>query len=328
MNWPILLWSITGFVGLAGSAVCSGIETGLYRVGRLRLNARAAATPPVHAARVLQHELERPDRALTALLIANNSFNYLGSLGVAGLLAFSGLPDWAIIVLQALVLTPMLLVFAESLPKEIFRQNADRLAERTAWVLATIRTVATLSLILPLVLLIARGVARLCRVPRERAFASPRERVAGLLKHAGAEGAFSGVQSTLADRALAFGAATVSQEMVPWTAVHKIPADAPRQRMLAVFARARRARYPVVDQSGRVLGVVDQLQAHLRPDATPRRLLTDVPRLSPTDSVHEALVTIRAAGAHLAIVERHGRPVGLVTPKDLFEPLVGEIESW
>ncbi len=328
MTWPLLIWASIALVGIAGSAVCSGIETGLYRVGRLRLSARAAARPPIRAARRLQRELDHPDRALTALLIANNAFNYMGSLGIAGLLTLTGLSETVIILLQALVLTPVLLVFAESLPKEVFRQNADRLAERSAWILTTLRVAATFTLVLPLVLVVARAVARLCGVSRERAFASPRERVASLLKRASAEGAFSGVQSTLADRALAFGAATVAQEMVPWPAVHKLPAHATGAQMAALFARAKRTRYPVTDDAGRVVGVLDQLRVHLEPDAPLRDLITDVPRIAPTDSVHEALVTIRAARARLAVVEHHGRPVGLVTPKDLFEPLVGEIQSW
>ncbi|MEZ6243563.1 MAG: CBS domain-containing protein [Phycisphaerales bacterium] len=177
-------------------------------------------------------------------------------------------------------------------------------------------------------LTVVRGVARLCGIPRQRALDAPRERVASMLKSASAEGAFSGVQSSLADRALAFGAATVALEMVPWSAVHKIHADTPRHRLPPLFSRAKRARYPVVDASGRVLGVLDQLDAHLDPAAAVRDLITAVPRLAPTDLVHEALITIRAARARLAVVERHGRPVGLVTPKDLFEPLVGELESW
>jgi len=328
VNWTLALWIATSLVGVAGSAACSGIETGIYRVGRLRLNARAAARPPIHAARALQRELDHPDRTLTALLVCNNAFNYLGSLGVAGLLTLASLSESAIIVLQALVLTPLLLVFAESLPKEVFRQNADRLAERAVWVLVALRLAATISLALPIVLAIARGVARLLGVSRQRALASPRERVATMLKSASAEGAFSGVQSNLADRALAFGAATVALEMVPWTAVHKIPADIPRDRLAPLLARTPHARYPVVDATGRVLGVLDQLDAHLRPGVGVRALIQDVPRVSPADSAHEALITIRAARARLAIVERHGRPVGMVTPKDLFEPLVGELESW
>ena len=53
-----------------------------------------------------------------------------------------------------------------------------------------------------------------------------------------------------------------------------------------------------------------------------------MPGLGPEVSAREALARIRSQGARLAIVERDGRPIGVVSPKDLFEPLMGELQAW
>lgn len=70
------------------------------------------------------------------------------------------------------------------------------------------------------------------------------------------------------------------------------------------------------------------MDVFLRPRASVRELMTPVRRLDPGMSVQDALSVMRGEGAALAIVERGGRPLGVVTVKDLVEPLIGDIREW
>jgi len=274
------------------------------------------------------NELRRPDRALTSLLIGNNVCNYLGSLGVVGLLTLAKLNELEIIVLQAVVLTPVLLVFAESLPKEIFRIDADRLSERFAPALTALRLLATVTLVLPLVMLVTGAVTRLFGAPGVGALSSARERIVTMIKQ-GAQGtSISDEQATLIDRALAFGRARVDREMIPWSGVHRIGAYESRRTLDALLTRSGHARYPVLDRSGKVIGVLIRVEASLNPDASVRSLVRPVTRIGPNLSAREALAKLRSLGGRLAVVERDGRPIGVVSPKDLFEPLMGELQAW
>ncbi len=328
MIGEMVIWILLVLVGVGGSAIWSGMETGLYRASRIRAAARASAASPSARSRMLMNELRHPDRALTTLLIGNNICNYLGSLGVVGLLTLAHLNEIEIIALQAVVLTPFLLVFAETLPKEIFRVQADRMSERFAPALTGLRWITTLTLILPLVFWVTRVVTRLFGAPGVGVLASARERIVAMIKQGAHGGGISDEQATLIDRALAFGRARVDQEMIPWSGVRRIAHDAPRARLDELLARSGHARYPVIDRGGRVVGLLVRVDASLAPEAEVRALVRPIPRLKPNLSAREALGLLRSSGGKMAVVEREGRPIGVVSPKDLFEPLMGELQAW
>jgi len=326
-------WGAVALVGFGGSALCSGLETGVYRVSRVKLAVRAAeAGSGVRADRgagALARELERPDRVLASLLIGNNLSNYAGSVGVTALLGMLGLSEIAVIALSALVLTPTLLIFAESLPKEVFRLSSDRLTPRLVPLLVWGRRVLTACGALPLVVGFARLVSRLIGVdPSASVSASPRERVAALLQESAGEGGLTEAQSTLADRALRMGRLTVAEEMVPWRRVRTIPSGLERGALLARLVGSAFSRAPVVDRRGRVVGVLRHLDVLCRPDAPDRELLLQPARLTGEEPLRLALLRTVESPARCAIIERDGLPIGFVTPKDLIEPLTGELPAW
>ena len=84
----------------------------------------------------------------------------------------------------------------------------------------------------------------------------------------------------------------------------------------------------VTDRGGRVVGVLWRVEASLNPEGEVRSLVRPVTRLKPGLSAREALGGLRSDGGRMGIVERDGRPIGVVSPKDLFEPLMGELQAW
>ena len=105
-----------------------------------------------------------------------------------------------------------------------------------------------------------------------------------------------------------------------------------REAAARVFRHAF-SRYPVFQASTRkVVGLVlsrDILQAMTEgkdqdPVSTICRPILKVPAEMRSDRL---LVRFRDAHLHLAMVQDHGRPVGLVTLEDVLEELVGEIED-
>lgn len=326
-----IAWTLVGAAGLAGSFICSGLETGFYSMNRVRLDVRAARIPPDRAARFLKDGVEHPDRIITTLLIGNNVFGYLAALAAAALLEGRGHEGASLIIIDMLVLTPLLLIFCEALPKEMFRVEADRLTYRFAWALSLMRRTFAAVGLLPLVVGTARAVAR--RAARragahadESALpAEPRRRIEALLKEGAAQGTLSASQATLVERALAMRGATVADEMVPWHRVQLLPLDIERGRLVAFLTREAHAHYPVIDRRGRVVGVLWQPSVFLDPTLPLGELLREPARLPPALPVLEAIALVRASSARVGIIERGGRPLGMVTEKDLVEPLTGEI---
>ncbi|TVQ31053.1 MAG: DUF21 domain-containing protein [Phycisphaeraceae bacterium] len=326
-----IFWLGVTLLGLFLSALFSGMETGVYCVNRVRLIVRAAGAgghAPDWSANLLRRELDRPDRILATLLIGNNGANYLGSLGITALLSGAGHGDWAIVAINAAILTPLLFIFGETLPKDLFRAEADRLSPRLAPALVAVRWLATITLMLPLVRGFAAIVTRLLGGEGEAALRTAREKIGALLKEGVRHGVLTESQTALLDRAFTLRDLRVRDRMTPWRQVAWIGADWPRERIENALRSRPFSRWPVVDGHGKIVGVLESLRLWTAPNAKPRSLIKPPTRLKPTDSVRTALLKMREARTRTAIVEENGRPVGIVSIKDLVEPLTGPLVAW
>lgn len=327
MTWiEALPWVGVALVGAAGSWFCSGMETGLYSLNRVRLDIRRAHE---RRARVLSKEMDRLPAAIATLLIWNNIFNYLQTRGLSSILEGAGLSAGAIIAINAAILTPVLLVVCESLPKETFRIHAERWVYAFSGVLRVLRVAATVTLALPAISLIGAAVSRMLRSSGEAVLPmEPRRRIAALLQEGAAQGALSASQATLVERALSMRDATVGDEMVPWARVRTVRMDWDRTRLLDFLSRQPHSHLPVVDAKGQCVGVLWQVSVFLKPDAPWNSLLAPATIIPAEASLIEGMRMLREDAAGLGLVRHDARIVGVVTPKDLIEPLTGELASW
>jgi len=302
-------------VGIGGSALCSGLETGFYTVNRIRLRLRIGKGDA--RAKAVQTELRQPDRLLTALLIWNNAFNYLGSLGLTTILLGLALAEGWVIALQALVLTPLLLVFGESLPKELFRMRADDLPFRLVWLVRVMRIVSfpLLWLVLRFAQLVARSVGADARTVGDR-----RHRIASLLKEGVLHGAISPIQASLIDDAMELARTPVGTLGVPFARLAVVAAESNEAQMMAAARRAGNEPVVVMHGRGRVAALVDPLEIAIGSPALtePLRIDTDV-------GARDALATLAERGLRSAVLTRAGRDVGIITTRRIVRPLLRSI---
>lgn len=324
----IVLWAVLAALGIGASAMWSGLETATYVVGRARLEARAGGPRPDRRARLLRAELEKPERVLAGLLILNNTSNYVGVLAIARLLEMTGLPTWQVSVINAALLTPTLFIFAETLPKEYARVTAEHSAYALAPLLRAIRVLLTALLVLPVVVGVARLMRRLTPGGQEHAPLDPRERMVWLVREAVGQGIVSQTQADLVRRAVAFRDTPLRSEMTPWARVARLREDSSPALARKIASATPYSRLPVVDRQGQVVGVVHVIDLFLDERATPRSLMTPVVRIDAGVEARESLRILRSKGEHMAIVTHHERPIGLVTMKDLVEPVTGELLAW
>jgi len=322
----ILYLAIT-LVGICFSALFSGMETGIYTINRVRLSVRAGRKEA--AALRLSKEIQHSNRLLATLLVGNNLANYAGSYGIAAILATLGYGEWAVVALNAIVLTPMLFVFGETLPKDLFRTHTDVWTYRLIRFLVFLRRVFTFTLLVPLV----QGVGALASRALGEAGQTPvaaRQRMSQLIREGVGAGVLSEAQMTLADRALAMRHRRLAGEMVPWRHVVKLPLDASPSEREALIRRINYTRLPVVDRRGEVAGVLSTIDAVVDRDKPTRDLMYEPFRLPTNLPVASALKEMRAAKRNMAIAfnPATGRTVGIVTLKDLVEPLTGELAAW
>lgn len=319
----LIIAILVTFTGLGLSALFSGLETGMYTLNRVRLAVRAGSGD--RAAQLLRSELTNSNRLLSTLLISNNMANYMGSYGVAMLLAGFGLTVGQTVIVNAAILVPVLFVFGETLPKDLFRTHTDAWSYQWAWFLRGCRFILTWTGLLPIVQLFSAALARLLHTESTTATAA-RQRISTLIKEGVGAGVLTEMQTTLVDRALALRDLRVASVMQPWQHVETLNAERhPGDRLRRLQFHVPR-RLPVVGARGNVIGIVDILDVVLDPDRPLRELAQPTITLRANSTLPDALRALRAAKRNVAIVTdaRTSAPIGLVTTKDLVQPLTGE----
>jgi len=313
-------------LGLAGSALYSGLETGVYSLNRVRLEVLSHQKDK--AASLLDRLVTRPTSLLSTLLIGNNLTNYMGTAGLTVLLERHWqMQDWQIIVTNMLIVAPILFVFGETLPKDLFSAYSDKLMYRLVRILDVSRIVFTVTGLVPLIGIFHSLMSRLFGIEPQRV-PHPRRQVELLFKEGVGRGLLSDEQSAIIERVLSLAGRTVADEMVPWSKVNKIhPQDSPK--VLWDYARnTERSRFPVVDITGKVLGVVSLYKAlRYEESACPpiSELIEPVTTIDASTPLRDGLSNLQTQGAALAVVTRNKIPVGVVTAKDLVEPVTGEL---
>ncbi len=321
-------------LGMFGSALFSGLETASYTLSRLRLFIRASANDP--RAQIIRHETENMPRLISSLLIGNNIANYLLSFAVTAILSqILMLSEFTSIALQALILTPFLFLFVETLPKEFFRSRADRIIYPLAPLLRIIRIIFTALGLLPLIQLTNRFILRLAKNPDDnQQFLSARARMATQLHEGVGQGIISTHQIDIVERSLNARNLTVNQIMTPWQLTKKLSTQTTHHDIQNQQNELPHSRYPVIqDSTGNIQGIVTLLDALLETadennaTTTIEKAIHPVTYLNETDTVPNALNTLRQSGAWLAIIGTPQKPQGIVTRKDLLDPLLGSIAA-
>ncbi|MBI5435434.1 MAG: DUF21 domain-containing protein [Planctomycetes bacterium] len=306
------------------SAVLSGAETGLYALSRTRVEAEARAG--ARSARWIEFLLRDDARLLITLLFATALVDEAATS--AGLLLFEplGLPGAWHEVVVSLALTPVLLFFGGILPKDLFRRRPHALVGRVAPAVAGIN-VLLLPFVWPLRVAVGALFKAMSLHEHELARVSGREAVIELLRERDEE--LTPELERMARKVLELRSVPVEQVMVPWKKVDVVRAESGPAELRGRLERSGYSRLPVVEDGGAVVGYVHQLevlaagtsagvQEHLRP-------LTALP---PGLSIDRALARLRKSGQRMAVVGTLGRPLGLVTLKDLVEEISGELYRW
>lgn len=317
-------WLLLGLAAcVVASFVYSGSEIGFYSLTRLRVDIEANRG---HAlARLVARMMEDQKALLVTILIGNNLAIELATLAGNGLAARYGPAGIPVEVLVTVVLTPLIFLCGELLPKELYRRRPHEL------VVATVPFVAlSHALFLPLEIalrVLTHGLENLLGIePRREQRLHGRE---GVL-HALAEGTRSGVvpvrAQVLAHNALRLRSIPVVRAMRPWAEVVRLERGRPEEELRERVREARYSRLPVVDEGGRVEGYVHQIDCLTAEPGEPLLgVVHSLPALPESTPVDRALLTLRGSGRRLAVVGSPEAPLGIVSLKDLVEEISGDL---
>lgn len=325
--WPfaavIFLLCLSGFF--------SGSETALTAASRARMHG-LEKDGDKRAARV-NRLLANRESLIGAILLGNNLVNILAS-AIATALFLDMFGDAGVPIATA-VMTVLVLVFAEVLPKTYAISNSDNMAMTVSgpitflvrslgWIVAVIQAIVGLTL-------------RIFGIRTDEGMVSAEEEIRGAIDLHHSEG---GVET--ADRHMLVGALdlkdlTVGDLMIHRKSINMIDADAPVREIVMEALSSQHTRIPLYrgtpDEVVGILHAKDLLRAvaPMHGDLSGLDIagIMREPWFVPeTLTVQEQLDAFLKKRNHFAlVVDEYGALEGLITLEDILEEIVGDIRD-
>jgi len=295
---------------------------------KIRLHARANQG---HRGSMLVVEMfRRPDILLTTTLVGTN-ISVVVMTTLATLLMIQLFGDGGELY-ATLLLSPLLLIFGEIVPKSVYQQKADQLAPLVIYPLRAFRT-----LLYPVILAfsaLARLVSRLVgvHISGNNLFIT-RQQIRRVVEMADKVGHADVFDQARIKRAIRFTEISVGEAMTPVAEMIAINCTHDTQFALGLVRRHGYNRLPVYSGNiGNVIGVVTLTVWDLMEGEHSDRTLAELPRkplyVSPLQKIHELLPLLREREDNMAVVvDEFGSAIGMITMEDIMEEVIGEIRG-
>ncbi len=316
---------------LAISAFFSGSETALTAASRARMH-RLEQNGDIRAGRVTKL-LESRDRLIGALLLGNNLVNILASALTTNLLL--DLFGDVGIVYATLIMTSLVLIFSEVLPKTYALANSDQMSLRIASSVGLVVKLFSpaVAIVRAIVLLVLRlGGSRL---DGETSLLSPREEIRGTIELHHREGGMIKHDRDMLGGILDLDEMDISDVMIHRTDVIAVDVDQPADKAVEEILASQFSRIPLwsgePDNFIGILHTRDLAREMARVRGRQKNInlagIASRPWFVPeTTSLQNQLNAFLKRKTHFAVaVDEYGEVMGIITLEDILEEIVGEI---
>jgi CBS domain containing-hemolysin-like protein len=315
------------------SFLFSGSETGVYRLSRfrLRVGAEQKRKPFVH----LNELIKDGHNLILALLLGNNLVNYLMTALFTIFLYQTLQNEHTAEFYTSVILTPVVFIFCEMVPKSIFYHKSDVLLPPLSGILRFIYLFFMRTGLLQIFKFLFALNNRLLSSKQNTIQAvdkTQRLQVYQIIHETQEEGLLSDVQKDMIHRLINIPDISVGSVMIPLAEFGKVSLNAGRQELLTLL-RNGRFPHPLIYETSpdHITGYISLLEVLGRSE--PVALCDFVKPLASIDrsaSVIEAISLLRNKREKMAIVTEtskdHSRPIGVITLTDLIEQLTREIK--
>ena len=307
------------------SACFSAMETAFSSVNKIRLR-HLAAEGNKKAENALKIA-ENFDRALTTILIGNNIVNILSAS--LGTIIFTEIFGASGVAVATAVMTVLVLIFGEIMPKSIAKQNPERFVMGFEGMLRFIMLIFTP--VSALFMLLQRSMANINK-PSDAPSVTEDE-LKYIINESESEGVLEEKESNLVRSALEFDEITIEEILVPRVKIVAIEKNDDIDTIMQLFINERYSRLPVYDKTiDNIIGVVNEkdffalYELSKNKPASIESIIRKTLYISEMKIISEVLNEMQRTKLHMAIVkDQYGGTSGIVTLEDIIEELVGEI---
>ena len=318
------------FAMICLSAYFSASEIAFNTSNRMRL--RRAAENGSKTAGLAYRIAEHFTVSLSAILIGNNLANIAVSTCSTLIVMDLFRNNVALAsTITTVLVTVVILIFGEIVPKTLSKQNADTVA---CWVAIPTRILTILLspfvfVVMALLFVLRKlwGTDRKCDAPTVT-----EQELASIIDTVEEEGVIGEEQSELLQSTLEFSEISIEKIMTPRIDMTAIDINEEPEKLRELLEDSSQfSRLPVYEESiDNIIGILSLTRYHKAGmeggELDLRSMLLKTCKLHKTMRLPAALAKLREAKMHLAIViDEFGGTLGIVTMEDILEELVGDI---
>ena len=309
------------------SAFFSSAETALTTVNLMKMR-HLAEEGNKSAATVIKVTDNKP-KMLSAILIGNNIVN-LSASSLATTVAIHVWGSYGAGIATG-ILTFLILIFGEIMPKTMATIKANRMAMRYAGIIWVLMVVLTP--IIVVVNVLSNGVLRIFGVdPKKDYDQMTEEELRTIVDVSHESGVIEGDERKIIHNLFDFSDATAKEIMIPRIDMTMANVNWSYDRLLEGYSEHKYTRIPVYENEvDNIIGFVnmkDFLIDENRENFKMRSFLRDVHFTYEKKNTAELFDEMRSNSFGITIViDEYGAVAGMITLEDLLEELVGEIRD-
>ncbi|MBQ4598302.1 MAG: HlyC/CorC family transporter [Clostridia bacterium] len=306
------------------SAFFSGTEIAYTSVNRVRLRNMAESGSKLAALAVRLGD--KFEKSLSAILIGNNFVNIAASsVSTTIALKVSGGKSTGVVIATAII-TVLILIFGEIVPKVVCKQNSERIACWFAYPLAIITIILS-----PISFIVSQILKVGAMIWGKSDDTVTEEELATLIETAEEDGGIDEEKSDLLQSALEFSDITLDEIFTHRKDVIALDIDKTTLENLRVINASRYSRLPVYkDSIDNIVGILNINQFYKRyasdDSVTVKDVMLEPTFMHSTVKLPAALEEMRDRQIQMVVVlDEYGGTLGIVTMEDILEQIVGDI---
>ncbi len=318
---PTIIWSVAFSFLLAWF---SGVETGLYRLNRLRLH--FSCKEGNKSALILEPLMKDQQGLIGTFLIGTNIFSYFITGFVTSYFTHSGCSEIRAEVLATLVLTPLLFVYTDAVPKNCFYGQPNRLMLKSARFIHISYWIVKVSGLSAIFNILSRLLIRLAdKLGHSAETIDNWNHLSLLVKESFTSKALSQIQTSLAEKILELPERKLAEIIIPIWQVFALPANISREQFINEIKSNRHSFVPLYKQDkSELIGMVNSYQLLIdTSERPPAEFLQEMPKIRADERMMIAFEIMKTHNAQIAnVVDNKGKTIGIVTLKDIIEEIL------
>lgn len=326
---------ITLFILLVLSAFFSSAETCLTTVNKMRM--KSMADEKVKNARIVLKLIENQTKMLSAILIGNNIVNLTASSLTTSfaiqIAQKSGFSEMTSIITGAAtgILTVLILIFGEIVPKTLATMSAEKLALTYAKPVYAVTTV--LAPVAFLMNQISKGLLIILRIDTKKQPAITENELRTIVDVSHKEGVIESEERQMITNVVDFGDSMAKDVMVPKMDVAFANVKLSYNELVECYSVDKFTRMPVYSESrDNVVGIINLKDLFFYQGSKKDFSIADVMRepyfTYEYKKISELFFEMKKKSIPMAIVlDEYGSTAGMLTIEDLIEEIVGEIRD-